>query len=510
MDVLCYLILLLLIAPTRCSIFKAHVSESGRPTKHLGSFGFLGYPHSNFSLIIRQLSLSTVDDRSDPAGFALELRDSKVDARHRQFRGMGDCFLTESSAHRLLAIIAGTVPPSENVVWLRPQLLTESPQVIDWSSQLLPPGLYSLYFFDCSPGRRHSFDIDVHEYNSQPDGTRLYLPVGDQPLPALHWTAAAAMAVGAWWWRRAMVAHRPQLKALHAVMFVVVVLTVVSLCAAAAYYTVLNHTGRVGMTMAAMYHVPNAFARILTLLTITLLGIGWSLGARPLLRGQKALLLGVSLSAAVSSVLWAWSTELSEGHGQWEAMRRWWRLLGGLASLLAVYPLIRRIYRSVAARLTVACCYCCCPPCTAVFMCLQKGMLESEMQHHSWVCVAVMGFSFLGTVGVVTESLVPYDKAWLGPLIGLIAQFGLYATLANLFHPGGERASTAPVNAGVGDDDDLLLSGDEEGWPSPGPPALPSIDCSQPDDTALPPDIPLTHVAEPPITLAAARHPENV
>lgn len=64
-----------------------------------------------------------------------------------------------------------------------------------------------------------------------------------------------------------------------------------------------------------------------------------------------------------------------------------------------VHPSLRR---------TVACCYCCCPPCTAVFMCLQKGMLESEMQHHSWVCVAVMGFSFLGTVGVVTESLVPY------------------------------------------------------------------------------------------------------
>lgn len=54
---------------------------------------------------------------------------------------------------------------------LRTKLSTESPQVIDWSSQLLPPGLYSLYFFDCSPGRRHSFDIDVHEYNSQPDWT---------------------------------------------------------------------------------------------------------------------------------------------------------------------------------------------------------------------------------------------------------------------------------------------------------------------------------------------------
>eukprot|EP00668_Euglena_longa_P048372 GGOE01065440.1.p1 GENE.GGOE01065440.1~~GGOE01065440.1.p1 ORF type:complete len:514 (-),score=29.82 GGOE01065440.1:26-1567(-) len=481
-------------------IYETRVSDSSIPVKHLESFGFVGHPHSNFSMIIRQLSLSVLDDRSGAVGFALEVRDSKMDARHRQHRGMGDCFLAESSSHRLLAILAGNVPPSANVIRLLPQSYAASPQIIDWSAQLQPPGLYSLYFFDCSPGRRHSFDIEVHENNLKPDGTPMFLPVGDQPLPALYLTFAGAMAFGAWRWRVVMVAHRPQLKALHGIMFFVAFSTAVSWLAAAMYYSTLNHTGRVSMAVALLFHVPCGVARILTLLTVALLGLGWSLGARPLPRSQKGLLFVVGLLGSASSALWAVSTEMNEGNDQWAAARRWWRLTSELASVLAVYPLVRRVYHSLVARLAAACCYCFCPPCTALFIWMKKRTVQSEARHHCWVCVAVMGFTFLGSFGLVAESLLPYNCLWLGPAIGLFAQLALYSTLASLLHPGRMQPGAEPVS--VQDDDDLLLSGDEEGWSPSRPPIQQPADCTGSDNENEANDRPMPPVSHPFVALA--------
>ena len=60
-----------------------------------------------------------------------------------------------------------------------------------------------------------------------------------------------------------------------------------SLLFAAIYYSVLNHTGRIPTVLATLYHVPHAFARVLMVITVALVGLNWSLGVRPLTRNHK-------------------------------------------------------------------------------------------------------------------------------------------------------------------------------------------------------------------------------
>ena len=86
------------------------------------------------------------------------------------------------------------------------------------------------------------------------------------------------------------------------------------------------------------------------------------------------------------------------------------RLTWGLAVLLAIYTVVRRIYQSGAARVMASFCFCCCPPCTAVFILLVKGWGESESRHNIWICVAVMGYFFGGNVCLMVANQVSYEK----------------------------------------------------------------------------------------------------
>jgi hypothetical protein len=260
---------LVLVAAAHAEIRTTPVVSDPRPIILFEQFGFSSGGKATLSIsraawrLRPDARLTTVD--SSLMGFVLisgaqfpminnETEYADVDP------GGGSSFCVLTSEYALPVLRLNDVPPGG----------ATSTVTID------NPGEYAVVFSNCQDGVEVTMDVRTEMYNVRgPGGTRDYLPVGLQPLPAIYAGVsvvyAAFLAVWAW----ACVRRRTEAERIHAVMGALLLFKALKTACAAEDAWFVERTGTPHGWDVAFY-VFGFFKGVLLFTVIVLIGTGWS------------------------------------------------------------------------------------------------------------------------------------------------------------------------------------------------------------------------------------------
>eukprot|EP01012_Entosiphon_sulcatum_P048990 TRINITY_DN67577_c0_g1_i1.p1 TRINITY_DN67577_c0_g1~~TRINITY_DN67577_c0_g1_i1.p1 ORF type:complete len:561 (+),score=80.34 TRINITY_DN67577_c0_g1_i1:31-1683(+) len=436
--------ILVLVALCDALIFRVTHSHMSKSLDHIESFWFEPFPACNFTLVVKNFIAYGADGKADPrprapVGFALEGRERVMHARMDKHYFSEDRCFVDWTKDRFSMVLPWkdlriiTVDPSKRIL-LRSNTTSTDPQIIDLSPKLNQAGLYSLFFFNCNPDYTYSYDIEFHEYNIDAGGNKMYLQKGDQPLPKLFFIFAVFQLglLTVWAWR----VRRPVgVLKVHLVMGAILALSSASSFFGALHYYWVNRNGNSLGLMSYEYYGSRAGWCIVTLVTVTWIGLGSPTEFKPLTPCAKLLLFFVGAIAAIASLGWTVAVSQSEGHPYWDLARVANRIAVSVAQLLSVLPYLFALYaRNPSKQLAAACGYCWCAPCTAVALLFGRWK-EIQLRKLLLLCATVMMYYFLLSVLSVVKSQLHPTATWYGNLINAIVLFGWYLAMGFLMWP---------------------------------------------------------------------------
>ena len=138
------------------------------------------------------------------------------------------------------------------------------------------PGEYAVVLSNCQDGVEVTMDVRTEMYNvRRPDGTRDYLPVGLQPLPAIYAVVSAVYVafLAGWVWTCSR--QRAAAERIHAVMGALLLFKALKTACAAEDAWFVERTGT-PHGWDVTFYVFGFFKGVLLLTVILLIGTGWS------------------------------------------------------------------------------------------------------------------------------------------------------------------------------------------------------------------------------------------
>jgi hypothetical protein len=367
----------LLVTPADGLIEHLEVSHDRRAAFHIESFGFdVG---GVFELDVRHLERLVPDGTpmKDTYEIAFVLERSESDAPVR----LSAHSSTEGAANRNVITKqttepnpsetpAGATPPEPSITLIQGKILDEcfhttlhglddviirldqrsSWKHLHFERKIETAGFYHLYFSNCEPHTSVSFELDMVEFNLNPDGSKMYLSAGERYMPSLLVVLACCFFIEFILWAIYLQRHFQYVKAIHWLMLASVCIKTISLSLDAEKWHTLKAYGVHDGWWAASYII-TSLKSMLLFATIVLLSTGWSYLKESLMERDRYILLVTLIVQALVSISAVVVGELQQGDSSWTFAHDTLAILDIACWLLILVPIVLSI-RSLRDRAT--------------------------------------------------------------------------------------------------------------------------------------------------------------
>nr|ACG44199.1 protein GPR107 precursor [Zea mays] len=204
------------------------------------------------------------------------------------------------------------------------------------------PDEYAVVFSNCQDGVEVTMDVRTEMYNVRRDasgGTRDYLPVGLQPLPAIYAGVAVVYLAFLAGWVWACVRQHATTERIHAVMGALLLFKALKLACAAESMWFIERTGTSHGWDVAFY-VFGFFKGILLFIVIVLIGTGWSFLKPYLQERVKSLLMVVIPLQVIENLLLVVIGETGPTRRGWVVWTRAFLLVDVICCSAVIFPVI--------------------------------------------------------------------------------------------------------------------------------------------------------------------------
>jgi|EP00670_Eutreptiella_braarudii_P004225 hypothetical protein len=424
-------LLLACIVFVEAGIFRLTIEEGTREVVHLKSFGFLGHPKSNCTIIIRGFKwlikkdsawVPSTGEPENPIGFALESRETINSARLEENVRYppGQCFVDWKRDERL-SITLPTVKKVQHkrFEWEIPNDVgPEKPLILDLSENI-QPGFTSMFFYNCNPDTRFSFDVEVQQYNKD-HGHAVYLDVGKQHLPLAYVIFGCVFFMAFIVWAVLLIRHSVHVHKIHYLMGLLVFLKFLSLVLEAGHLLVISIHGHGALYADVPYYTTLTIKGALLFFVILLVGTGWSFIKPFLTENEKKIVLVVVPLMLVDSVAVVIEDNLNEGNAAWATWRDIRRILDVIACCAVLLPVvwsIRNLREATAADGKAA------------------RSLVRLRQFRTFYALLVAYIYYTRIVVPLIKSALHWEETWIAPVSEELGTMLFYFTTGYKFRP---------------------------------------------------------------------------
>lgn len=281
------------------------------------------------------------------------------------------------------------------------------------------PGYYHLFFSNCEPGTHTSFTISLTQYNLDKSGAKVYLSAGKASLPTWFFVICALFVVELIAWLYALAAERNQIRSIHWLMTVVLVLKIMTLfCEAFKFHSLKVSGHNNGWTI--VYYIFSFLKGILMFTVIVLIGTGWSYIKPFLTDRDKQIMLAVLVAQVLVNIAMVVVDETSPGSAGWVTWSNLLHLLDLICCCMILLPIVWSIrhLRSAAVADGKA----------------AKNMLRLKSFRTFYLSVVAYVY-FTRIIVFLLEATLPFELAWLGTVFAEGAALAFYAITGILFRP---------------------------------------------------------------------------
>uniref|UniRef100_A0A182PL29 GOST seven transmembrane domain-containing protein n=1 Tax=Anopheles epiroticus TaxID=199890 RepID=A0A182PL29_9DIPT len=201
-------------------------------------------------------------------------------------------------------------------------------------------GLYNLYFHSCPNYATNSlyelnFNVDIEEKNS---GN--YLSAGEMPLPALYFMMSVLFFLSGLFWLFILRKSKHPLFKIHYLMGVLVFLKSLSLMFHAINYHFIEVQGEHVEAWAILYYITHLLKGAVLIITIVLIGTGWTFIKHILADKDKKLFMIVIPLQVLANVAEIIIAESDEGDKEYSTWRDIFMLVDLLCCGAILFPVV--------------------------------------------------------------------------------------------------------------------------------------------------------------------------
>lgn len=293
-----------------------------------------------------------------------------------------------------------------------------------WAEQVFQktitvPGYYHLYFSNCHTEVHSSFEIQTEEYNVDADGIKEYLPIGLESLPTWYSVLCVVFVALGCGWGHMLRKEWSNVRSIHWLMLVVVVLKVFTLLFEAVKYHSLKKTGE-NDGWVVLFYIFGALKSMMLMAVVVLIGTGWSYLKPFLTDRDKQIILVVMVIQAMVNVAFVVVDEAAPGSYGGVRWRDLLHLLDIICCIMILCPIfwsIRHLRAAAGADGKAA-----------------RNMARLK-NFRTFYLLVVSYIYFTRIIVFLMEATLPFSLAWLGPVFEELAAIVFYTVTGYLFRP---------------------------------------------------------------------------
>uniref|UniRef100_A0A182VT21 GOST seven transmembrane domain-containing protein n=1 Tax=Anopheles minimus TaxID=112268 RepID=A0A182VT21_9DIPT len=300
-------------------------------------------------------------------------------------------------------------------------------------------GLYNLYFHSCpnySPNSLYelNFNVDIEEKNS---GN--YLSAGEMPLPALYFMMSVLFFLSGLFWVFILRKSKHPLFKIHYLMGVLVFLKSLSLMFHAINYHFIEVQGEHVEAWAILYYITHLLKGAVLIITIVLIGTGWTFIKHILADKDKKLFMIVIPLQVLANVAEIIIAESDEGDKEYSTWRDIFMLVDLLCCGAILFPVVWSIRHLQEAAGTDG----------KAAINLRKLKLFRQ-----FYIMIVCYIYFTRIIVILLKITVAFQYAWLDEMFKEMATYVFFVLTGYKFRPVSQHPYFSVHGEDLDDDDD--------------------------------------------------------
>uniref|UniRef100_A0A182MWI8 GOST seven transmembrane domain-containing protein n=1 Tax=Anopheles culicifacies TaxID=139723 RepID=A0A182MWI8_9DIPT len=300
-------------------------------------------------------------------------------------------------------------------------------------------GLYNLYFHSCpnySPSNLYelNFNVDIEEKNS---GN--YLSAGEMPLPALYFMMSVLFFLSGLFWVFILRKSKHPLFKIHYLMGVLVFLKSLSLMFHAINYHFIEVQGEHVEAWAILYYITHLLKGAVLIITIVLIGTGWTFIKHILADKDKKLFMIVIPLQVLANVAEIIIAESDEGDKEYSTWRDIFMLVDLLCCGAILFPVVWSIRHLQEAAGTDG----------KAAINLRKLKLFRQ-----FYIMIVCYIYFTRIIVILLKITVAFQYAWLDEMFKEMATYVFFVLTGYKFRPVSQHPYFSVHGDDLDDDDD--------------------------------------------------------
>ncbi|XP_050068118.1 protein GPR107 [Anopheles maculipalpis] len=300
-------------------------------------------------------------------------------------------------------------------------------------------GLYNLYFHSCpnySPSSLYelNFNVDIEEKNS---GN--YLSAGEMPLPALYFMMSVLFFLSGLFWVFILRKSKHPLFKIHYLMGVLVFLKSLSLMFHAINYHFIEVQGEHVEAWAILYYITHLLKGAVLIITIVLIGTGWTFIKHILADKDKKLFMIVIPLQVLANVAEIIIAESDEGDKEYSTWRDIFMLVDLLCCGAILFPVVWSIRHLQEAAGTDG----------KAAINLRKLKLFRQ-----FYIMIVCYIYFTRIIVILLKITVAFQYAWLDEMFKEMATYVFFVLTGYKFRPVSQHPYFSVHGDDLDDDDD--------------------------------------------------------
>jgi len=280
------------------------------------------------------------------------------------------------------------------------------------------PGYYHLYFSNCEDKTQVDFKMKLTEYNNV-NGAKSFLSAGENSLPTWFFALCVMFVVELVMWVVFLRKNRDQIRNIHHLMTVVIVLKILSLFFEAFKYHSLKTNG-VADGWSVAYFIFSFLKGMMMFAVIVLIGTGWSYLKPFLTDRDKHMVLVILVVQFMFNIAALVLEETSPGAAGWLTWRDILHLLDMVCCCVILLPIMSSI-RHLREAAEV------------------DGKAARNMKRlkrfRTFYLLVVSYVYFTRIIVFLLNATLPFEMTWLGTVISEVGTLAFYGITGWLFRP---------------------------------------------------------------------------
>jgi len=280
-------------------------------------------------------------------------------------------------------------------------------------------GYYHLYFSNCEKQTQVDFELKLIEYNVAADGSKSYLSAGETSLPIWFGALAGMFIIELIVWVVFLRKNRDNIRNIHHLMTVVVILKSLSLFFESMKYHSLKSSG-VADGWAVAYFIFAFLKGMMMFSVIVLIGTGWSYLKPFLTDRDKHMMLVILVVQFMFNIAALVLEETSPGAAGWLTWRDILHLLDMICCCIILLPImwsIRHLREAAEVDGKAA-----------------RNMVRLK-RFRTFYLLVVSYVYFTRIIVFLLNATLPFEMTWLGTVISELGTLAFYAITGWLFRP---------------------------------------------------------------------------